>query len=226
MNKNEKMYDAITNIRDDIIEKAGKYSFEKKKRSFAWIGYAAAVCLLAGAAVFGLSRIAKKPADTHEASLPTEQITAIPTEDSRRVITGENGNTQEFEPKVGERILGTSLEEAIKDPENDGCLFDVKIVFYGLADINEYLDEQETAYNNGKLTWNEYVESITDQIVSVKEKATGDMIASFAQYGYDLEQTDMMEARGLLTREQIESIPVDNCGVMVLWADHESLVGE
>ena len=61
MNKNEKMYDAITNIRDDIIEKAGKYSFEKKKRNFAWIGYAAAVCLLAGAAVFGLSRIAMIP---------------------------------------------------------------------------------------------------------------------------------------------------------------------
>ena len=27
MNKNEKMYDAITNIRDDIIEKAGEYKF-------------------------------------------------------------------------------------------------------------------------------------------------------------------------------------------------------
>lgn len=73
MSANEKMFDAITGIRDDIIESAGEHDFKIKKKSFAWIGIAAAACLLLGAAAFGVSRLIEKPADPHEASVPTSE---------------------------------------------------------------------------------------------------------------------------------------------------------
>jgi len=142
MNKNEKMYDAITNIRDDIIEKAGEYKFEKKKRSFAWIGYAAAACLVLGAAVFGITRLAKKPMNTHEAAVPTEQTASVPTEDTRRIVTGKNGASDNQDAVVGQRLIEYSLEDAIKAPENDGCLFDVELWISNFAEVDAYIEEQ------------------------------------------------------------------------------------
>ena len=73
MSAGEKIFEAITGIRDDIIESAGEYDFKRKKKSLAWIGFAAAACLVLGAAAFGVSRLIEKPADPHEAAVPTAE---------------------------------------------------------------------------------------------------------------------------------------------------------
>ena len=194
MNKNEKMYDAITNIRDDIIEKAGEYKFEKKKRSFAWIGYAAAACLVLGAAVFGITRLAKKPMDTHEAAVPTEQTVSVPTEDTRRIVTGKNGASDNQDAVVGQRLIEYSLEDAIKAPENDGCLFDVELWISNFAEVDAYIEEQWANvldkqndpailhYNEEYEYWLENIYEPTEDDIKAQENGKGREAEYFAAY--------------------------------------------
>lgn len=297
MNKNEKMYDAITNIRDDIIEKAGEYKFEKKKRSLAWIGYAAAACLVLGAAVFGITRLAKKPMDTHEAAVPTEQTASVPTEDTRRIVTGKNGASDNQDAVVGQRLIEYSLEDAIKAPENDGCLFDVELWISNFAEVDAYIEEQwanvldkqndpailhyneeyeywlENIYEpteddikaqeNGKgreaeyfaAYWVEnYPQDVQDAYTAaqeaaraarteydantsrealkpMKDAAMAKLLAALAENGYELEQGETLndviyKANGLLTRDQIENFPVEDCGVFILWSGYEGGIDE
>lgn len=74
--KNEKMYDGITGIREDIIERAEKYEFcksniEKKNEKkgskryqwLKWTAIAASLCLVVGAGVFVLRNIGGKAGD-------------------------------------------------------------------------------------------------------------------------------------------------------------------
>ena len=134
MNGNEKMYEAVSGIRDDLIESAGEYKFERKRRSFARIGYAAAACLVVGASLFGLSRLAKKPVNTHEAAIPTEQTAAAPTDNSadpeKKVLYNENENNgfaDQFVPGPGKTNISYPLCERITDAEYADCLFAVKL---------------------------------------------------------------------------------------------------
>ena len=194
MNKNEKMYDAITNIRDDIIEKAGEYKFEKKKRSFAWIGYAAAACLVLGAAVFGITRLAKKPMNTHEAAVPTEQTASVPTEDTRRIVTGKNSASDNQDAVVGQRLIEYSLEDAIKAPENDGCLFDVELWISNFAEVDAYIEEQWANvldkqndpailhYNEEYEYWLENIYEPTQDDIKAQENGKGREAEYFAAY--------------------------------------------
>ncbi len=194
MNKNEKMYDAITNIRDDIIEKAGEYKFEKKKRSFAWIGYAAAACLVLGATVFGITRLAKKPMNTHEAAVPTEQTASVPTEDTRRIVTGKNSASDNQDAVVGQRLIEYSLEDAIKAPENDGCLFDVELWISNFAEVDAYIEEQWANvldkqndpailhYNEEYEYWLENIYEPTQDDIKAQENGKGREAEYFAAY--------------------------------------------
>lgn len=305
MSKNEKMYEALTGIRDDIIENAGEYKLEKKKRSFAWIGYAAAACLVLGAAVFGITRIVEKPIDTHEAAVPTEQTASVPTEQTAllpteevpRVVTGKNGSLDNQVATVGQRLIEYSLEDAIKAPENEGCLFDVELWIYNFAEVDAYVEEQwakvidkqndpailryneeyeywlENIYEpteddikaqeNGKgreaeyfaAYWAEnYSQEMQDAYTAavdearearaeydantgvealkqMKEAAMAKLLTALAENGYELEQGETLndvtyKANGLLTREQIENFPVQDCGVFILWNGYEGGIDE
>ena len=216
MNKNEKMYDAITNIRDDIIEKAGEYKFEKKKRSFAWIGYAAAACLVLGAAVFGITRLAKKPMNTHEAAVPTEQTASVPTEDTRRIVTGKNGASDNQDAVVGQRLIEYSLEDAIKAPENDGCLFDVELWISNFAEVDAYIEEQWANvldkqndpailhYNEEYKYWLENIYEPTQDDIKAQENGKGREAEYFAAYwaeNYPQETQDAYSAAMDAARE-------------------------
>ena len=216
MNKNEKMYDAITNIRDDIIEKAGEYKFEKKKRSFAWIGYAAAACLVLGAAVFGITRLAKKPMNTHEAAVPTEQTASVPTEDTRRIVTGKNGASDNQDAVVGQRLIEYSLEDAIKAPENDGCLFDVELWISNFAEVDAYIEEQWANvldkqndpailhYNEEYEYWLENIYEPTQDDIKAQENGKGREAEYFAAYwaeNYPQETQDAYSAAMDAARE-------------------------
>ena len=144
MNNSEKMYEAITGIRDDIVENAGEYKFRKKKKSFAWIGYAAAACLVLGTAVFGISRLAKAPAKIHEASVPTEEV-AQPTDNEKTVLYGygKKQYLDEFDPDPGEMNVTYPLAEEILKAENADCLFAVRIALTHTADeIWDELNEE------------------------------------------------------------------------------------
>ena len=143
MKNSEKMYDAVTGIRDDIIENAGEYKF-RKKRSFAWIGYAAAACLVLGAAVFGISRLAKAPAETHEASVPTEEATQAPDKEKTVLYGyGKKEYSDEFEAEPGHMNISHPLAEEILKEENSEYLFAVRISFTHTADdIWEALNEE------------------------------------------------------------------------------------
>lgn len=305
MNKNEKMYEAITGIRDDIIENAGEYKLEKKKRSFVWIGYAAAACLVLGAGIFGITRIAGKPMDTHEAvvpteqtiSVPTEQTASVPTEDVRRVVAGKNGALDNEVANVGQRLILPSIEDAIKAPENDGCLFDVELWIWNFAEVDAYVEEQWAKvidkqndpailrYNEEYEYWLENVYEPTEDDIEAQENGKGREAEYFAEYwaenypqdvqdaytaaqeatrearteydantsrealkpmkeaamtklltalaenGYELEQGEaendvIYKANGLLTREQIENFPVEDCGVFILWSGYEGGIDE
>lgn len=216
MNKNEKMYDAITNIRDDIIEKAGEYKFEKKKRSFAWIGYAAAACLVLGAAVFGITRLAKKPMNTHEAAVPTEQTASVPTEDTRRIVTGKNSASDNQDAVVGQRLIEYSLEDAIKAPENDGCLFDVELWISNFAEVDAYIEEQWANvldkqndpailhYNEEYEYWLENIYEPTEDDIKAQENGKGREAEYFAAYwaeNYPQETQDAYSAAMDAARE-------------------------
>lgn len=216
MNKNEKMYDAITNIRDDIIEKAGEYKFEKKKRSFAWIGYAAAACLVLGAAVFGITRLAKKPMNTHEAAVPTEQTASVPTEDTRRIVTGKNSASDNQDAVVGQRLIEYSLEDAIKAPENDGCLFDVELWISNFAEVDAYIEEQWANvldkqndpailhYNEEYEYWLENIYEPTQDDIKAQENGKGREAEYFAAYwaeNYPQETQDAYSAAMDAARE-------------------------
>ena len=216
MNKNEKMYDAITNIRDDIIEKAGEYKFEKKKRSFAWIGYAAAACLVLGAAGFGITRLAKKPMNTHEAAVPTEQTASVPTEDTRRIVTGKNSASDNQDAVVGQRLIEYSLEDAIKAPENDGCLFDVELWISNFAEVDAYIEEQWANvldkqndpailhYNEEYEYWLENIYEPTQDDIKAQENGKGREAEYFAAYwaeNYPQETQDAYSAAMDAARE-------------------------
>ena len=216
MNKNEKMYDAITNIRDDIIEKAGEYKFEKKKRSFAWIGYAAAACLVLGAAVFGITRLAKKPMNTHEAAVPTEQTASVPTEDTRRIVTGKNSASDNQDAVVGQRLIEYSLEDAVKAPENDGCLFDVELWISNFAEVDAYIEEQWANvldkqndpailhYNEEYEYWLENIYEPTQDDIKAQENGKGREAEYFAAYwaeNYPQETQDAYSAAMDAARE-------------------------
>ncbi len=216
MNKNEKMYDAITNIRDDIIEKAGEYKFEKKKRSFAWIGYAAAACLVLGATVFGITRLAKKPMNTHEAAVPTEQTASVPTEDTRRIVTGKNSASDNQDAVVGQRLIEYSLEDAIKAPENDGCLFDVELWISNFAEVDAYIEEQWANvldkqndpailhYNEEYEYWLENIYEPTQDDIKAQENGKGREAEYFAAYwaeNYPQETQDAYSAAMDAARE-------------------------
>ncbi len=59
--KEEKLFDAVTDIRDDIIERAEKYEFRKKKSTWVkWGALAACGCLVVGTGVFVLNNIGGK----------------------------------------------------------------------------------------------------------------------------------------------------------------------
>lgn len=148
MNKNEKMYEAITGIEDDIIESAGEYRFEKRKRRLSWVGVAAAACLALGLGAFGVSRLVKSPAAPYEAHLPTEApsvVTAEPVdndptfapEQDRIVLyaTDKTNFENESIPNAGAIMVSPNLSRTIEPPENTGnCLFAVTI---GLFHTND-----------------------------------------------------------------------------------------
>ena len=193
MKNSEKMYEAITGIRDDIIESAEELGARRKRR-FAWIGYAAAACLVLGASVFGLSRLAKKPAGTHEAALPTQQITAAPTEDARRVVTGKNGSLNEFVPGVGQIYLLPDLEQALELPENEGCLFDVDVMIWNYAEVEAFVEgewakvtekQNDPAilhYNGEYENWLENIYQPTEDDIKAQENNKGREAEYFAAY--------------------------------------------
>ena len=240
MNKNEKMYDAITNIRDDIIEKAGEYKFEKKKRSFAWIGYAAAACLVLGAAVFGITRLAKKPMNTHEAAVPTEQTASVPTEDTRRIVTGKNSASDNQDAVVGQRLIEYSLEDAIKAPENDGCLFDVELWISNFAEVDAYIEEQWANvldkqndpailhYNEEYEYWLENIYEPTQDDIKAQENGKGREAEYFAAYwaeNYPQETQDAYSAAMDAAREA-RAAYVANTGVEALKSMKEAAMAK
>jgi hypothetical protein len=152
MSSKEKMYDAITGIRDDIVESAGEYGFEKKKRSFAWIGCAAAACLVMGIAAFGISRLNKAPADPMEAAVPTEQasFTAEAPAPEKTVLycNGVEQVPDEVYPNPGKTNISSPLCIEMLNPEYADCLFAVRIgLTHTYDDIWEELNE----------AWREYV---------------------------------------------------------------------
>lgn len=79
--KGEKMYDAVTDIREDIIEKAADYTFKKSPMRFAKpLGAAAGICLAGGAAALvmtlsGTGTVRTGPKE----SVPTGTLATIPT---------------------------------------------------------------------------------------------------------------------------------------------------
>lgn len=208
MKNSEKMYEAISGIRDDIIESAEALG-SRRKRRFAWIGYAAAACLVLGASMFGLSRLAKTPAETQEAALPTQQITAVPTEDARRIVTGENGGLNEFVPSTGQRYLLPDLEQAIRAPENDGCLFDVEVRIWNYAEVEAYvesewakvMDKQNDPailhYNEEYDYWLDNIYEPTEADLKAQENGKGREAEYFAAYwaeNYPQEEQDAYSA--------------------------------
>lgn len=296
MSKSETMYEAMTGIRDDIIESAGEYRFEKRKR-FAWIGYAAAACLVLGVSVFGISRLAKEPSHLHEAAVPTEQTAAAPTGDTRRIVTGTNDTFNEEIPTVGQRLLLHSLEEALVSPENEGCLFDVEVRIWYFAEAEAYIEEQwgkvsEKQNDPAILRYNEeygyWLENVyqpteadlkakddgkdpapayfaeywaknapqpekdayaaaqeaareardeynantcVEAMTPMKDAAMAKLLSSLSEAGIKLEQGEtengvVYRASGLLTREQIENFPVNDCGAFILWNNYAGAADE
>ncbi len=148
--KSEKMYEAVSGISDDIIETAGEYRFEKRKRSLAWLGYAAAACLVLGAAAFGVSRLVKKPADTLQAALPTQEnvISTQATNETEApektvlYCTGEQVEDNSY-PNPGEVNISHPLADEIHKEKNADCLFAVVIALtHTYDDIWDELNEE------------------------------------------------------------------------------------
>ncbi|MCR5807924.1 MAG: hypothetical protein K6G56_00020 [Clostridiales bacterium] len=229
MNGNEKLYEAITGLGDEIVERAGEYKPEKKKRSLAWIGYAAAACAAVAVGLGLVIHFAGRGEDPdHQAAVPTEQMTIMPTEDNRRVISAKSNGPDEFYPNVGQMFIEYSLEDAINDPENEDCLFDAEIRFCDLEAVSSFLRDQFEAYKDNRISWEEY-EITTDpsnkNLITMKENTVKNIISALAEKGYELEQNGM-KAHGLLTREQILEFPTDDCGVLILWAGYEGGLDE
>lgn len=189
--KSEKIYDAMTGIRDDLVESAGKYDLAKKKRNHAWIGYAAAACLVLGMGLFGASRLAKKPV-VQEAAQPT-QSAAVTTE-APRIVTGKSGSIGEQVAKVGQRFIHSALEDALNDPENEGCLFDVEVWIQEFSDVEEYVAREFAAwqekanapaiqrYNAEYELWLENVYEPTEADIAAQEMGKGREAEYFAEY--------------------------------------------
>lgn len=87
MNDNEKLYNAITQIDDSLVDEAAGYEKPKPAPKYVRLIYAAAALLLILGAAFAVSRIIKKASPRQEAALPSEQATepasteaALPTD--------------------------------------------------------------------------------------------------------------------------------------------------
>lgn len=188
MNGNEKLYEAVTGLSDDVIESAGGYKFAKKK-SLAWIAYAAAACLALGLGIFGVSRMAKKPVKPIEAAIPTEQQTektptARPEESpviEKTVLYGD-GKTNKFDdesyPNPGTTNISYPLRSEILKEENADCLFAVRI---GLTHVYDELwtelnetwreciadpDYQKYANMYNEWEWDKFKEMLPDEIAA------------------------------------------------------------
>lgn len=78
--KGEKMYDAVTGIREDIIEQAADYKFRKSPARFAKpLGIAAGICLAGGAAALVMTLSGTGTIRTKPAEVPAGTLVTIPT---------------------------------------------------------------------------------------------------------------------------------------------------
>ena len=78
--KGEKMYDAVTDIREDIIEQAVDYKFRKSPARFAKpLGIAAGICLAGGAAALVMTLSGTGTIRTKPAEVPAGTLVTIPT---------------------------------------------------------------------------------------------------------------------------------------------------
>ena len=149
------MYDAMTNIPDDIVEKAGAYRF-KKKNGLKWLGLAAAACLVIGASVFAVSSAMRSKAPEQTAALPTETVSEEPAAATaeapdikeRTVITGvrDGDINNEFIPGIGARYILYGLDKTLDATDNDDLLYDVEIEFGSVRAFEEWHSEQHDIY--------------------------------------------------------------------------------
>ena len=78
--KGEKMYDAVTGIREDIIEQAADYKFRKSPARFAKpLGIAAGICLAGGAAALVMTLSGTGTIRTNPAAVPAGTLATFPT---------------------------------------------------------------------------------------------------------------------------------------------------
>ncbi len=171
--KGEKVFDAVTNIEDELIEEAGVHRFSRN-RGLAWIGYAAAACLVIGASLFAVTRFVKDPADNKHAMVPNTTAEALQSETPRRVITGvKTGSLNEDTPSVGQRYIRYGLEDMIKSPEYADCLFDVEIDFGFLRKTEDYRNEQHEilmrTYSANK-QWLDYYSEENENWIELRRK--------------------------------------------------------
>lgn len=190
--KSEKMYEAVSGIRDDLIEAAGEYEFKKRKRGYALIGYAAAACLVLGLGLFGLSKLIKK-APEQQAMTPEPTSAVICTEEPR-IVNGRSDSIGEQVAKVGQRFIHNALQEALDDPENEGCLFDVEVWIQEFADVEDYMAAEYAAwqekanapaiqrYNEEYEYWLENVYEPTEADTAAQEMGKGREAEYFAEY--------------------------------------------
>ncbi|MBR1831315.1 MAG: hypothetical protein IJ784_02655 [Ruminiclostridium sp.] len=78
--KGEKMYDAVTGIREDNIEQAADYKFRKSPARFAKpLGIAAGICLAGGAAALVMTLSGTGTIRTKPAEIPAGTLATFPT---------------------------------------------------------------------------------------------------------------------------------------------------
>ncbi|MBQ4167552.1 MAG: PT domain-containing protein [Clostridia bacterium] len=221
MEMNEKLFDAVGMIGGRHIEEARSFEVKKEKgRSLPMrLAYAAAACLALFAAGFGISRLINRggfnvngfaaslpsaePTETvfltvNPTLQPTDEPTAEPTPLPRIVYAGSKRIIDSDVPERGVVQRSLALEEALADPENEGCLFAVIISMspWQCDDKLEW-EEKRTAQIRELYTDPIIVEFLKDVTALAYENAEKAIIAGMAggeSLKRDIEAS--VEARG------------------------------
>ena len=154
MNKSEKLFEAVTCIRSEIVDSAADRSFTRK-RPVNIKAVAAAACFAIAAAVFVIVHsmgnanggITARIDDGRNAVSVSTDVPSHTEPAGSMILYSPPGQLgDEIVPEKGALDITFWLNEEIAKPENSDKLFAVEIWVYHMAFVDEYLENEDAKY--------------------------------------------------------------------------------